>query len=213
MPWRYGSFELPETSVRALLSLAKLRPSDAFVDLGSGTGHVVRRAVELSDVKMATGVEIDFKSRDKARREAIRALTKDQLERVDFWLGDIYSEDFDYTKFNAVYNSFEEDEGEVSFYRSRFASSLKVLKKDLPFVGYAPSEGVRRWPVWIFRIDFPPVRIRKKAEWASLVLDRPDSKIDDVFDYYKALLSRRKISKKDTKFALNNLEHLVILRF
>jgi SAM-dependent methyltransferase len=213
VPWRFGSFELPETSVDALLSLAKLRPSDRFIDLGSGTGRVVTKAVELWNVKSATGVEIDPESRDMARRTAIRALTKDQLERVDFWLGDVYSQDFDYTKFTAVYDSFEEDEGEVSFYQHRFGPRLRVLKKDLPFVGYAPAEGVRKRPVWIFRMDMPLTRIRSKPEWASQVLGRPGSSIDDVFDYYKVTLSRRGISKKETRMALNHLERLVILRF
>jgi predicted RNA methylase len=145
VPWRFGSYELSETSTSALLRLARLRPSDVFIDLGSGTGHVVTRAVELWNVRMAVGVEVDAESRDGARRMAIRTLPKDRLERVDFWLGDIHSEDFDYAKVTVAYNSFEEDEDEVAFYWSRFAlRHLRVLKKDLPFVGYAPSEAVRK---------------------------------------------------------------------
>ena len=49
---KFGSFELPATSIETLLRLAKLRQSDVFVDLGTGTGPVVIRAIELSNVKM-----------------------------------------------------------------------------------------------------------------------------------------------------------------
>lgn len=214
MPWKYGNFELSEMSVRGLLDLAKLGPSDTFVDLGSGTGSVVIEAVRTSPVKRAIGVEIESKSREKARQAAFETLTREQLERVDFWIGDIYSEDFDYEAVTTIYNSFEEDEEELGLYRKRFKRNhLRVLKKDLPFVGYAPKAAVRKGRTWLFRTDFPLSRIRRKSEWASMVLGRPNASIADIYDYYRAVLFKRGISRREIQLALNQLERLVILRF
>lgn len=207
-------YELPATSIRTLLRLADLGPSDTFADLGSGTGSIVIDSVRTTRVCRAIGVEIEASNREKARLTAIQALTRDQLKRADFWMGDIYSEDFDYSEVNAVYNSFEEDEDEVDFYRRRFRPGhLKVMKKDLPLIGYEPSRAAREGRVWLFRTDFPPTRIRKKSEWARLALGRPAVSMDDVYDHYREILSKRGISRRDTELALNQLEHLVILRF
>lgn len=214
VPWRYGNFELSETAIKSLLDLTDVGPSDVFVDLGSGTGSVVIKAVELWNVKMAIGVEIETKNRDSARRNAIRTLTRDRLERVDFWLGNIESDDFDYRNATVVYDSFEEYDKEIVFYRSRFAvKHLRVVKKDLPFVGYAPTKASRVGRTWFFRMDFPLHRIRKKSAWASLVLDRPNATLEDVYEYYRFALSKRGISRKETELALNNLERLELLRF
>ena len=188
--------------------------SDVFADLGSGTGSVVIEAARTTRVRKAIGVEIEAPSREKARLAAIRSLPREQLERVDFWMGDIYSEDFDYGDVTAVYNSFEEGEEEVSFYRRRFASKhLRVMKKDLPLVGYAPTRAVREGRVWLFRTDFPPRRVRKRSEWARLALGRPTSSIDDVYAHYRGVLTRRGITRRETELALNQLGHLVISRF
>lgn len=214
VPWRPGSYELPATTIRELLNLASLGPSDVFADLGSGTGTVVIEAVRTTRVRRAVGVEIDFASRERARRAAFEALTRDQLERVDFMHGDIYYEEFDYSKITAAYNCFQEDEDEVGFYRDRFTGRhLKVLKKDLPLVGYAPIKAFREGRVWLYRTDFPASRIKSKSEWARLALGRPAAPIDDVYEYYQSVLSERGISRRETRLALNQLERLVLLRF
>lgn len=195
------------------MELADLGPSDVFADLGSGTGSVVIEAARTTQVRKAIGVEIEAPSREKARLAAIRSLPSSQLERVDFWMGDLYLEDFDYGDVTAVYNSFEEDEEEVSFYRKRFATRhFRVMKKDLPLVGYAPTKAVMKGRVWLFRTDFPPRRIRK-SEWAQLALGRPTASIDDVYVHYREVLTRRGITRRETELALNQLRHLVILRF
>ena len=213
MPWRRGAYELPATSVESLLELAAQSPSDVFADLGSGTGSVVIEAARTSPVRKAIGVEIEASSREKARLAAIRSLNRDQLERVDFWMGDIYSDDFDYGEVTAVYNSFEESEEEVSFYRRRFAARrLRVIKKDLPLVGYAPTRAVRKGRVWLFRTDFPPRRIRKKSEWAQLALGRSTASIDDVYLHYREVLTKRGITRRETELDLNQVRHLSILR-
>ena len=214
MPWRNESFELPESAITSLLKLAELKSSDRFVDLGSGTGAVVLEVVRQTEVKTAIGVEIEKKGHEAARRRAIENLSADQLRRADFWYGDIHSEDFDYGKTTVAYNSFEEDEEEVHFYRERFVHRrLRVLKKDLPLVGYESSMAVRMGQPWLFRIDFPLHRVRSKSEWAHLVLDRRGASVDDVYDYYRRTLSERGITKKEIALALNQLERLVISRF
>jgi hypothetical protein len=213
VPWKYESFEIPPTSIETLLELAKLRPSDVFVDLGSGTGSVVTKAVELCNVKMAIGVETEMASRDSARRVAVRTLSKEQLERVDFWLGNFHSEDFYYDDVTVAYNSCEEDEEEIGFYRENLPRHFRLLKKDLPLVGYRAAAVSRKGRVWFFRMDFPRLsRIRNKSEWARSVLGR-ESTMDDVYDYYRRVLVKRGISKKEIRLAMNRLEYLVILRF
>jgi hypothetical protein len=214
VPWGFGAYELPRSSIEGLLKLARLGPLDVFVDLGSGTGSVVIEAARTTDVKLAIGVEIESKSRDKGRRMAIELLSKDQLARTDFWLGSIESEDFDYDNVTVAYSSFEEDENEVAFYRENFsARHLRVLKKGLPFVGYRPSAALREEPVWLFEMTFPLRRVRSKSEWAGLVLGRRKATIDDVYDYYDSVLHKRGIKKKEIALASNNLRHLTIPRF
>ena len=213
MPWRLGAYELPPTSIRGLLVLARLRPSDVFADLGSGTGAVVIETAKASPVKKAIGVEIERSSREKARLDAIKALTQDQLKRTDFWFGDIYSDDFDYSDVTVVYNSFEEDEEDLPFYREKFSRRLKVVKKDFPLVGYKPNSAFRKGPAWLFTTEFPPVRVKSKSQWAGMVLGRAEASIRDLYDYYHDVLARRGITRKETALALNGLERLVISRF
>ena len=213
MTWTFGSFELPPTSIRALLELGKLGPSDVFVDLGSGTGKVVMRAAQVYKVRLAIGVELEVRSRERARLDAIKLLNKEQLSRVDFWLGDIHSEDFEYDRVTVVYNSFEEDEEEVPLYREKFPRRFRLLKKDLPLVGYAPSGAVRRGRTWFFRMDFPLTRVRSKAKWANLVMGRPNSTVEDVYDHYRNVWKKRGTTAKDARIGLNKLEGLLLKRF
>ena len=67
---KFGSFELPATSIETLLRLAKLRQSDVFVDLGTGTGPVVIRAIELSNVKMVLQLMMYTTTTDESSKNA-----------------------------------------------------------------------------------------------------------------------------------------------
>jgi len=83
---QYEDFELNTFQINELISLAKFNTKDIFFDLGSATGKVVREVVKQTNVKMAIGIESDFKKYEKARKCAIQELTKDELNRIDFWL-------------------------------------------------------------------------------------------------------------------------------
>jgi hypothetical protein len=107
----------------------------------------------------------------------------------------------------------QEDADEIPFYRQRFHTKhLRVLKKDLPFVGYSPTSVSRKGYPWLYEMTFPLTRLRRKSEWAEAVLGREGARLDDVYAYYQSVLSKRGVSKKETRLALNELEHLVISR-
>jgi len=171
-------------------------------------------AAEVFRVRLAIGIELEAESREKARLDAIKRLDKEQLTRVDFWLGDIHNDDFYYDDITIAYNSLEEDEQEIPLYRNKFPrGKFRLLKKDLPLVGYAPSAAVRGGRTWFFRMDFPLTRVRSKSQWAKLVLGRPNSTIADVYEYYRNVWEKRGTVQKENRIGMNRLEGLILNRF
>jgi hypothetical protein len=67
--------------------------------------------------------------------------------RIDFRLGRYESEEddgsrnllYDYDDATVVYNSLIEEDDEIEIYKKRFNTKrLRLIKKDLPLVGYSP---------------------------------------------------------------------------
>lgn len=87
MPSNLGVYEISQTQIKQMLAFAKIDNDDVFFDLGCGKGLAVRLAVTYGHAKKAIGVEVEPETYERARINAIRALSKPQLERTDFWLG------------------------------------------------------------------------------------------------------------------------------
>jgi hypothetical protein len=219
-------FFLNSNQTKAMLKLAKVNSKDIFCDIGCGDGITIRLALSYAHAKQAIGVESDYTNYLTALKSAIRSLPKSQLERIEFWLGNIDNEEttegkyiFDYSKVTVVYNSLNEDDDEIPLYGERFNTrkhSLKIVKKDLPLVGYVPvSRSEECADCWFFLMRAPlsKYRIGSKNKWAVSLLGRSNATIEDVYDYYERQLLNRDTSRKDAKRAVADLKRLVCYRF
>lgn len=223
-------FELTPRHIRNLLDFANAGKNDIFYDLGCGKGLPVIMAISYSKVKMAIGIESELEVYEYARKSAISKLSKKQLNRIDFSLGFIDSDHkrtdnsfiYDFSDGSIVYYSLEEDENDMEFYKKRLNwKKVKLIKKDIPLVGYESKANRANNDCWFFMMRFPFKRIKDKNMWASSVMGKDNSTVDDVYEYYKTLLEKRyvkigwtkKEAHQDTSISIKNLKKLVCLRF
>jgi len=196
-----------------MLRLAKVGKRDVLYDLGSGRGLVVRLAAAEFSTKKAIGVEVEKDAHERARRIALRQLSKGKLRKVDFWYRNFDDRDIDHSDATVVYNSLEENEWEISFYKKAFRRKrLRVIKKDLPFVSYEPTAiSSENRSCWFFAMRFPLTKIRSPEKWASIVLGKPNAEMKDVYRYYLRQVRRRNIKRSED--SIKHLRRLVAIRF
>jgi protein-L-isoaspartate O-methyltransferase len=89
----------PDEVVHRMLELAKTRPGDVVVDLGSGDGRIVIAAAQKFGAR-ALGVEIDAGLVEKSRDNAMKAGVAD---RVSFVQGDVLAADISAASVVTVY--------------------------------------------------------------------------------------------------------------
>ena len=220
-------YEISYPEIRNMFELVNLRRNDVFFDLGCGKGLAVRMAVRERKVKRAVGVEKYYHYFDCARRNAIRALSKNQLSKIEYWLGDMENKDwshddgsyvFDYKKATVAYDSLIERKEDIAFYKKRLSKRVKLIKKDLPLVGYKPAAVSRKSNTcWFFLMRFPLVKVRNKNEWASYVLGKKGCTMKSVYGYYRQQLRKhfRKDSKREelVRLSLRDLSLVIKDRF
>lgn len=80
----------PPAVVDAMLSLAKVGPTDVVYDLGAGDGRIVIAAVKAFHAARAVGVELDPQRLQEARRNAE---AQGVADRVQFIQGDLFEVD------------------------------------------------------------------------------------------------------------------------
>jgi Histone methylation protein DOT1 len=215
-------FFLSESQTQNLLKLARVGRRDVFYDLGCGDGLVVCMAVSHGHAKKAIGVESKRDNFERACDLAVDRLSKSQLKKVNFWFA--YLEDdirdgdnnlvYDYRDATVVYHSLEERDDDVRFYRKRFAKEVKIIRKDLPLVGYAPVAANRDDPdCWFFMHRYKLDKVKSKEEWARLVLGQGDSNIKDVRAYLRNQLEKRDIVEEDIQSSLKDFNRLARSRF
>jgi hypothetical protein len=189
---------------------------------GRGDGLVVCMAVSHSYARRAIGVEVDRDNFRLACRLAIDRLTKNQLKKVNFWLGHNDNEEtvdsellFDYRDATVVYYSLEEEEDDIKFFEKRFdRRKVRIIRKDLPLVGYAPIGANRANPdCWFFMHKYKLDEVESKDEWARLVLGRDDVGLRDVREYFRHQLEKRDTVEEDIKSSLRNFNRLASSRF
>ena len=167
--------------IRQMFKMAKLNKNDVFYDLGSGHGRVVRLAVKESHVKKAIGIEHVSDRFCHARMLAKKLLTKPQLAKVDFLLKDV--DDATLGNATIAYNGFDPSIGEPRMYRQLFKKRrVRIIRKDLPTVGYAPDATSHdSATTWFFLMSYPlRNKIRDRNTWAKSFLG-PEATIDDVY--------------------------------
>jgi hypothetical protein len=215
-------FELDDSQIDQLLSLAQLKPSDTFYDLGSGHGRVIIQAVKLTQVKNAIGIEIDRRSHEAAVNSAIDELSKDQLKRTGFWFG---SWDADSTEEKCGYQ-YELDDATVIYYATDETLTtiedledqlgerpVKIITKNLPFVGYksiATNEKNARCR--FFLMQYPFTRVKDVKVWADSVY--PGASISMLHSYYiDKIRQQYPGDEKYVRAALMDFKRLVHERF
>jgi hypothetical protein len=207
--------------VKKLLRLGNVGKKDVFYDLGCGDGLTVCMAITDSHAKKAIGVEVDRGNFEEACSYAIDELSKAQLKKVRFWLGYIHNVDtdddkliFDYSDGTVVYWSLEEDRRDVAFYKERLNHKVRIIRKDLPLVGYKPDGASREdSDCWFFLNKFPLKKMKNRDEWAKEVLGSDKVTIKDVFKYYRKQLRSRNTEEEGLRNSLRRLRRLVSSRF
>ena len=209
--------ELNHVQIDNMFNLVDLDKNDIFYDLGSGTGKVVIAAHKKRKVRKAIGIEYDKQYYEISKtRKAHEIQNANSLENTEFWYGD-YSQKqgnqyvFDISDATVVYNSLAPS-GKSSFYDYQFSgrNGVKIVKKDLPLVGYKPVKTSRQDPNSLFFLMLTPLdkyRIHSKSEWARYVMGK-NSTIDDVFEYYKQLWEKNNYEKIPNKIE-TKLEDLI----
>lgn len=204
-------FELDDEQIEQLLSLANLQPSDVFYDIGSGHGKVIIQAVKLTQVKRAIGIEVDRERHEAAVNGAIDDLSKEQLKRTGFWFGSSEASaieercgyQYELDDATVIYNSTDETLTTVDDFDEQLDSRpLKIITKNLPFVGYESVAANRiNDKCWFFLTQYPFTPLKDLAQWAASI--KEGWTIEQVYDYYIAQV--RKQYPDDEKNAMDCL--------
>lgn len=189
------------------LTLLNCRRATFFYDLGCGTGKVIIRAILSRNVKKSIGIEMNKKYFKMARRKASDTFPDAFLRgRLDAWYGDYsaykrgYGYIYDISDGTVIYNSLAPSEGKTVFYNTQFlGKNIKLIKKDLPLVGFLPSDVSRKdrnSPFFLMKTPLKRQRTTSKRKWAQFTLGESDATIEDVYSYYETLWKRNNQVKK-----------------
>jgi hypothetical protein len=218
-------YELNPEQIEQVIKLARIGSNDVFYDLGCASGKVVIQVVKQARVKKAIGIELKMKWYQKARVAAVDQLSKQQLKRTQFWIAPFDLEQqidtenhpyyFKMKDATVVLESIDEDNDTVDYYRTQFGrKSVRIVRKDLPLVGYASKADRSNDESWFFLMTNPLTRIRKKSEWVRSVMGTSDATIDEVYEYYADQLNERfPGAYKETRASILELKLLVNDRF
>ena len=191
-----------EFEIKNLIKLAKPTKKDIFYDLGSGYGDVVRYVFRNTNVKRAVGIEFDIKrfliSVEKTRDE----FYKKDLRNIDFWCADYRN--YDISKATIVYDGIDEigdmpslDNDAIKLCRKYFENKkIKIIKRDLPLVGYKSVNAIRdRKGSWFFLMKTPldDYKIDNKKEWIEHVFRKKNKTVNDLAKHYFNQYRKRKI--------------------
>jgi len=225
---QFDDFELNKRQILSLIELSKFKKSDIFYDLGSATGKIVREVIKNTNVKKAIGIESNFNYYNIAWNCAINELKKQDLYRIDFWLSSLDNQDIiddnkviDFSNATIVYYSLDEVEGDKTNFKDwKIWNKVRLLKKDIPLIGYASKPNRSNDDCWLF-LSKPPYKKLNKIDWIKSI--HPDfNTFNDVYNYYYTQIEKRmrenpkkseKKSKKEARNSLFNLKLVINERF
>ncbi len=201
---------LSKSEAIKMLRWIKLKKTDVFYDLGSGHGRIVRYAVKYGKVKKAVGIEHEDERFCKSRDISKKTMSKNQLRKIEFWLGDM--EDFDISDATVIYEGHEPFE-EDKMYRKllKGKKGVKIIKRHLPLIGYRPIDALRsKKGSWFFLMKTPlkKYRTRSKSEWLSLVLGKENVTKNEFLENYDKRL-KPFVETKGRKESINNVKKLI----
>ena len=183
-----------------MINLAQFKKGDVFYDLGCGTGGVVIGVAKTSVAK-SIGIESCKKLYNKARMRLNQGIRKRKIkafEKIDFWLSNTDNQDvdndnkqvIDFSDAKVIFYSLDEDEYLIdSFKNWKIWDKVKIIKKDIPLIGYESEANRSDKDCWLF-LTKPPYKKISKNEWLKSVSKDFDT-VDKLYKYYFDQLSKR----------------------
>lgn len=208
--------ELGPPHIDILFDFAKLGKRDVFYDLGSGRGNLVFSALNKYKVRKSVGIELEKSLYDISRRKLDKIKTKGSIEFIHGEYSAFDYEDryfYDVSDATVVFNSLEPSEEEVTFYLTQFhGKRVKILKKDMPLVGFRPVAMNKENDGFWFYCHQTPLgkhRVHSKREWAESVLQENNVSTRDVYNYFRNQLRKRRFRRKTREESIDSLKKLV----
>lgn len=192
---RWGRANFFDNRHKAIfLDIAQLKPSDVLYDLGCGDASLLIYATKKRKLKHAVGFE-DMPSRVRTANKKIRkAGLKDRIEIKD----DFY--DADFSEADVIFDMMLEGKEDFKkLYSNKLKKGTRVIKHDLPLIGYIPDKIA--FPFYMTK--FPFRKARTKDQWAREVMQDHTVTISDLWHElyyyrYEKLYSKAEIEEFDS---------------
>jgi hypothetical protein len=171
-----------------MLRLAEIKPSDVFFDLGCGDVSILIFAVKNFNIKKAIGYE----NNSIRYKNALKNVENKHLsERITIYREDIFNANLE--EADVIFDMLPEDEGDFERYQTSIKNGTRLIKHDLPLIGYIADK--IDYP--FYRMTFPLRKATNKNHWASHVLGDNNATTKDLWwelFYYE---NEKHYSKRD----------------
>lgn len=150
-----------------------MKPSDVFYDMGCGDATLLIYAVKKCGLERAVGFE-NMQSRVRRAKMKIREAA---LEGKIILENDMY--DANLREADVILDMMPEgrDDLRALYSRKCIKNGTKLIKHDLPLVGYLPDK--IEPPFYLMK--FPLRKAKSSNEWASAVLREPNANADQLW--------------------------------
>jgi hypothetical protein len=152
---KHDPFELNDAQIKQLIKMTHFNSRDVFYDLGCGSGKVVIQVDRRTDAKRAIGIDNEECQFIKTWSNAFKVLRKRELWFIEFLLKSF--QDHDYSDATVIYYSLHESKDAVSMFQRKLGrKEVKLITKDLPFIGYKSANANRaNRDCWLFLTKYP----------------------------------------------------------
>lgn len=213
--------ELTSRRIEILLNFANLKQDDVFYDIGSGRGEIVRTAFRKYKVKKSIGIELLKSLYRISIKKTLNSFSNNPIgEGIEFWYGDFSSCDnekyyiYNITNATVIFNSLDPTKEEENFYKTQFPTKkIRIIKKDMPLIGYLPkSINKEDRLMWFYLMETPLLKKTKsKTKWFKSILNNPNSTEEDFFKHLKKQWKKRGIYESDIKEGIEDLKEMINL--
>lgn len=202
---------LTQNEVNNIFRLAKPTKNDVFYDLGSGYGDLVRSFYTKTNVKRAVGLEVDYKrfliSVELTRDEFDRKLKNIDFRCTEFQYYNFSDATIVYSGIDEVSNDKQADNVHLDIFNSLFSNNkIKIIKRDLPLIGYGYLDKIRDPNGSSFFLMQTPLKnhkIQNKTKWIEQVLGKKGKTTNDLVKYFI-----NQYKKRGTSFSREKISEL-----
>jgi len=214
---------LTENEVNNIFRLAKPTKRDVFYDLGSGYGDLVRSFYSKTNVKHAVGLEVDYK-RFLLSIELTRDEFDGKLKNIDFRCTEVQY--YNFSDATIVYCGIEEiahvpiaDNIQKAIFNTLFDDKkIKIIKRDMPLVGYGYEKAIRdRNGSWFFLMRTPLKnhKVNDRTKWIQDVLEKKGKTTNDLTKHFVNQHRKRgfSLSRQNISEFRHDFERIASKRF